>query len=465
MATSTFHSILARAGLLLAAACSGAPATPKTIPSIQETEALPWIHDDYPAALAKAKERSVPIVIDAWAPWCHTCLAMKHGVLADASLAALSDRFVWLAIDTDREENAAALAKFSVDAWPTFYVVSSIDEAVQARLQGAVAPSQFREFLLQGERGHLDTAAAGGAIVQKDPLWFVREGDRRAAAKESDAAEKAYAAALAAAPLDWPRRPEILVARIAALADGQRWSDCVDLALEEMDRTGSSASAADFVGWGASCINMLPSDEPRRLRFLERGSARLQVLADNAKAALSLDDRSETLRMLREILIAAGRDDEARAAAKRQMESLERAIRQAPSPTAAATYNWPLAEVSVFLGRGAEAIPILEASQDALPNDYDPPYRIAWIALQIGDLEEARAQANRALSLAYGPRQGKVLLLLAEIHRARGDESGRRETLGKALALYESLPQGQAQPEAVASIRQDLAGAASSSPR
>ncbi|HEY6003815.1 MAG TPA: hypothetical protein VIV57_13130 [Anaeromyxobacter sp.] len=27
------------------------------------------IEDDYPRALAAAKERSVPILVDAWAPW------------------------------------------------------------------------------------------------------------------------------------------------------------------------------------------------------------------------------------------------------------------------------------------------------------------------------------------------------------------------------------------------------------
>jgi hypothetical protein len=27
------------------------------------------IQDDYPRALAAAKERSVPILVDAWAPW------------------------------------------------------------------------------------------------------------------------------------------------------------------------------------------------------------------------------------------------------------------------------------------------------------------------------------------------------------------------------------------------------------
>jgi hypothetical protein len=30
---------------------------------------LPFVHDDYPRALADARRRGVPLVVDAWAPW------------------------------------------------------------------------------------------------------------------------------------------------------------------------------------------------------------------------------------------------------------------------------------------------------------------------------------------------------------------------------------------------------------
>jgi endonuclease YncB( thermonuclease family) len=30
---------------------------------------LPFLQDDYPAALAQARERHVPLFIEAWAPW------------------------------------------------------------------------------------------------------------------------------------------------------------------------------------------------------------------------------------------------------------------------------------------------------------------------------------------------------------------------------------------------------------
>ena len=30
---------------------------------------LPWIKDNYPAALAEAKQRKLPIFVEVWAPW------------------------------------------------------------------------------------------------------------------------------------------------------------------------------------------------------------------------------------------------------------------------------------------------------------------------------------------------------------------------------------------------------------
>jgi hypothetical protein len=43
-----------------------------TLPAATATEAksaLPWIRDDYGAALAQARSRGVPIFVENWAPW------------------------------------------------------------------------------------------------------------------------------------------------------------------------------------------------------------------------------------------------------------------------------------------------------------------------------------------------------------------------------------------------------------
>jgi hypothetical protein len=34
-----------------------------------DKEALPFIEDDYPRALAEARVRKVPLFVDSWAPW------------------------------------------------------------------------------------------------------------------------------------------------------------------------------------------------------------------------------------------------------------------------------------------------------------------------------------------------------------------------------------------------------------
>ncbi len=43
-----------------------APARPAKPPA---PKALPFVEDDYPRALAQARARNVPLVVDVWAPW------------------------------------------------------------------------------------------------------------------------------------------------------------------------------------------------------------------------------------------------------------------------------------------------------------------------------------------------------------------------------------------------------------
>ena len=38
-------------------------------PALAAAAGPAWISDDWPRALAEAKARSVPVFVDAWAPW------------------------------------------------------------------------------------------------------------------------------------------------------------------------------------------------------------------------------------------------------------------------------------------------------------------------------------------------------------------------------------------------------------
>jgi hypothetical protein len=160
---------------------------------------------------------------------------------------------------------------------------------------------------------------------------------------------------------------------------------------------------------------------------------------------------------LRETLDALDRKPEAKAVAQRQRELLDAAAAKAESPRVAMTYNWPRAEVYAYLGVPLELVPALERSIADLPDEYDPPHRLAWLLLQAGKADDARAWAERAVSLAYGPRKAKAQGLLAEVHAARGDVAAQKAARASALATLEALPAAARSEDAIAKAKADLA--------
>lgn len=431
--------------------------SPTKAPS-EKAEPIHWLHDDYAGALVLARKAQKPLVVDMWAPWCHTCLSMKSFVLSDGSLQEISDRFIWVALDTDKEVNAPALTKLPVNAWPTFYVVSPGDESIQSRHLGAASLSQFREFLSQGEGGHLDAIGKEGAI---DPtLAAMREGDRHVVYGRYAEANAAYANALRQGGESWSRRPEVLVSRISALHQGDQFKACSELAsahLGEMHR-GKNASAADFAYYAHACAEHIDKEAAERIRaqaVAEDGPVR-KVLDDPA-SHLSLDDRSDAMRILREIEDARGNSDKASEWANQQRELLDKAAKSAPDAFARMTYNWPRSEVYVYLGEAEALIPELEASVAALPDQYDPPYRLAWIYLNTGDYDKAVATAEKAVEKVYGPRKARAYSLLADIQKARGDREAERKAREQVVATFQSLPAGQEKPASLERAKKALA--------
>ena len=415
---------------------------------------MSWIVDDYPAALACAKHKKLPIVIDLWAPWCHTCLSMQTTVFTDPSFSAERERFVWLSLDTDREQNAAALTKLSISAWPTFYVLGP-DEAVLSRYVGAASVQQFHDFLAAGSK-----AQAGGIAAADAHLLGA---NRALAIKDYDAADSELAAALTAAPKDWARRPEVLNLMILTKLKKNDTPGCLAVADQHMDDTGSSSVASDFLVTAMTCADKRAKDEPDRVKALrERAVARWKALLADPAATLSVDDRSDAMASLREALAALGNTDEAKQTAEAQRALLDDAAGKTPTPMAAMTYNWPRAEVYVYLGRPLDLVPALEKSAKDLPDEYDPRARLGWIYLKAGKLAEATTWTDAALKLVYGPRKGRLLTQRADIAAAAGDKPAERRYREDAVKLYEGLPASQQSPEALTQARQKLAGLAGS---
>jgi thioredoxin-like negative regulator of GroEL len=420
-------------------------------------EVMPWISDDLPSALACARQRKVPVVIDEWAPWCHTCLSMQSTVFTDASLAPDVDRFVFAALDTDKEVNAAAIAKYPPSAWPTFYVIgqdatTGVPDAVLARFVGAASVAQFHAFLDAGVK-----ALQGGAAGADAHLLGA---ERAIAVKDLATGEQELAAALAQAPAGWSRRPDALTSLITTKRRRKDVAGCLDVAEKSMADTGNAAAATDFIVSAMMCADELKADAaaaPRIRKLRERAADRLAKLVADDKAPLSVDDRSDALANLREILDALGKHAEARATAENQRALLDDAAAKAGTPMAAMTYNWQRCEVYTYLGVPLEIVPALEKSAADLPREYDPRARLGWIYLKADKLPEAAKWTDEALRMVYGPRKSRVLGQRVEIAHKQHDAAAEKRFAQATVQLWESLPPGQANPEALAKAKDALA--------
>jgi tetratricopeptide (TPR) repeat protein len=421
------------------------------------SEVMPWISDDLPSALACAKLRKVPVMIDLWAPWCHTCLSMQSTVFTDPSLKPDVDRFVFARLDTDRPANADAVGSYTPTMWPTFYVVgedrsSGRADVVLARFPGAASVAQFRGFLEAGLKAQQGGAAGADA--------HLLGAERALALKGYPTAEQELVAALAQAPADWPRRPEALTSLIVTKRKRSDLPGCIEVAEKSMDETGNAAAATDFIVSAMICADGLkaePGYAGRVKKLRERAVARLTKLVANESAPLSIDDRSDALANLRDILDSLGKSAEAKATAEKQRAMLDDAAAKSPTAMAAMTYNWQRCEVYAYLGKPLEMVPALEKSVRDLPNEYDPRGRLGWIYLQAGKLPEAARWTDEALRLVYGPRKARVLAQRAEIAAKQGDKAAERLFLEETVKLWESMPAGQAHPDLLAKAKEAVA--------
>jgi thiol-disulfide isomerase/thioredoxin len=403
------------------------------------SEPLPWRHDDWVGALAAARAETKPIVVDLWAPWCHTCISMQKTVFTKPEVVALKDRFIWLALDTDKPKNAEAVGKLSISAWPTFYVLSP-DGQTLTRHVGGASLKELVEFLKDG------LAAQAGIFQDASVGALVTAADQAATAENHAAAEKAYRAALAAAGPKAPERFALRVDLATALIKQNKAAACVALAEETFADQARALSAAgpDFVSWVLGCAAR-GGDEGKVKALKEAAIATdgpiLSVL-NNDQADLSADDRSDALRMLREMNDELGNREEAKRLAQQQRKVLDDAVAGLDDPELIAGYAWPREEVYVYLGQGDQLIDELTQLTRQLPGSYDPPYRLAWLLNKIGRSDEALPYANDALNKVYGPRKIRAWHLLASVQAGRQDIDGEIKAWEGMKAEVAGLPEG-----------------------
>ncbi len=398
--------------------------------------ALPFIDDDYGRALDEARRLGKPLFVDTWAMWCHTCRFMRAYVLTDPRLAQVAGRFVWLAIDIDRDENQAYLAKFPTPAVPTMLIIDPGakpgDEAVLVTRSSSASYEELLTLLDEGEhKGQASSVSAADRAFA--------EGQRLVGAGDQGRAIEPFERALKAAPADWPRRRRALESLIfAESVSGGHAAQCAERALSEVGPWPRDGLFASVVTTGLSCALELPKSDPTRADLVRKLSSWDAELL--GVEGLLGDDRSSVY----ETLVEA-RDDAGDAAGKHRLALewttfLEKEASAAKSADARAVYDPHRVNAALALGDPGRVLPALLASAREMPDDYNPPARLAVVYLALGQLDDAMKASNIALTRVYGPRKLRVLDTRAQIFAREGDASGQRGAVEQALAVAEGLP-------------------------
>lgn len=175
------------------AACAHAPAP---VPSFSELIAPPIAHVDPagttwyelgPEAFALARQRGVPVLVDATAAWCHWCHVMDEVTYDDEPVASLLQAgFVTIRVDIDARPDARA--RYQHIGWPATEILSPEGETLYA-LTGFWSPAYFLPLLQKSIAGEGDPEAADFKARTAPAVVDAGELDRVRAWAEGELAE------------------------------------------------------------------------------------------------------------------------------------------------------------------------------------------------------------------------------------------------------------------------------------
>ena len=324
-----------------------------------------------------------------------------RATLADARLARYAGRFVWLALDFDRPQNRAFLARHGVSFTPTFFVLDPADERATAAQFGAMTLSELIQFLERGEHGVRAKAMTPADVA-------LARGDELLAAGKTKAAADAYREALHLGDKSWPERERAVSSFTwAGLTIGQSQT-CAEVAAREAPLMNRSENFGRVVLAGLSCINQEPSaswaTEARNI---------LEPLAAEA-ITLPVTLRDHRFQIYQQLMVSAElRGDKATVKhwGDRWLNELDATKPRNDDERSA--LDVARVDAASELDNPERVIPALIASERAMPRNYNASLRLAQMEVAAGRYPEAVAACDRGLRHVSGPL-GETWLLQTE---------------------------------------------------
>lgn len=389
-----------------------------------------FIEDDYPRALQQARAQKKLLLVDAWAPWCHTCISMREQVFSRPTFSAFEKDMVFAAVNTERAKSAAFLARFPVDAWPTLFFIEPVKETVVLKWLGSADETQMRALLEAARNGSKDA----------------READLALATGSSSVAAQKYQAALEAGET----QPRTILSMLSALSLAGQTEPCARTTVEQLPQFTSAQDRVGALTWGLGCAVAM-TEGPARTSLLD-------LLATAAHKALKLDGvLPDDMSGLYEVLVSereSAKDSAgAQGIATQWLTFLESEAAKAPSPASRAVFDSHRVSAALASKQPEKAVGPLTLSEKEFPADYNPPARLALTYANMGQFDQALKAIERALQKCKeGPRKVRLFEIKGSIQAQNGDASGQKKTMQEAVRFAKKLPKSQFSEKRLAAL-------------
>src|SRR5262249_6961077 len=213
-----------------------------------------------------------------------------------------------------------------------------------------------------------DPSGADGLLAKADLAY--------GAGNYADAA-KAYREAITKGGTSWPHYTRAVESGLWAMQSSDDNAGALALARESYSHVGKTVSAANVAGSGLDCAVQLPAETAGRAEAITTFQGYVRDILGDTSLDLQGDDVSGLYGLLTEAAEDAKDSTAAHDWTAKRAAALEAAAAKAPNPDARSVFDSHRLACYIDLGQPERAIPMLQASERDLPEDYNPPARLA----------------------------------------------------------------------------------------